>query len=189
MISLGVGGVIGAKQADIYVLPAQAFDLSNLEDGFVQGVEGFETIRFFSIGGIGAVWLQNLRAIALATILGLFTFGVIGILVFMLPFVLIGYFVATAANIGISPWIFMTAFVLPHGIFEIPAIILAGGAALRIGATLTTPARDRTMSEALLESFADWARVMVALVIPLLLVAAIFEIYITPQVAIRLLGH
>lgn len=188
-VSLGVGGWIGTQQAEIFVLPTQALDLSNLGDGFVDGIEGFETIRFYSIGGVGTVWMQNLRVIALATILGLFTFGVIGILVFMLPFVLIGFFVATAANIGISPWIFMTAFVLPHGILEIPAIILAGGAALRVGATLTAPAKGRTMSEALLESLADWARVMVALVIPLLLVAAILEIYVTPQVAIKLLGH
>ncbi len=186
--SFGIGGWIGAQQAKIFALPAQAFDWSNLEDGFVRGVEGFEAIRFFSIGGVGAVWFQNLRAIALTTVLGLFTFGVIGILVMMMPFMLIGYFVATVANIGISPWTFMTAFILPHGIVEIPAIIFAGGAALRLGATLTAPAKGRTMSEALLESLADWARVMVALIIPLLLFAAILEIYVTPQVAILLLG-
>jgi uncharacterized membrane protein SpoIIM required for sporulation len=187
-LSLGVGGWIGVQQAEIFTIPAQAFDLSNLEDGFVRGVEGFDVIRFYSVKGISAVWLQNLRAIALATIMGLFTFGVVGILVFMLPFVLIGYFVATAANLGISPWVFLVAFVLPHGIFEIPAIILAGGAALRVGATLTAPAKGRTMSEALLESFADWARVMVALILPLMLVAAFLEIYLTPRVAIQLLG-
>ena len=187
--SLGIGGWIGAQQAEIYILPAQSLDWSNLGDGFVRGVEGFESIHFFSIGGVRAVWLQNLRAIALATVLGLFTFGVIGILVLMLPFVLIGYFVATAANIGISPWTFMAAFVLPHGILEIPAIILAGGAALRLGATLTAPAKGRTMSEALLESLADWARVMLALVCPMLLAAAVLEIYVTPRVAIQLLGY
>jgi ABC-type transport system involved in multi-copper enzyme maturation permease subunit len=187
-LSLGAGGWIGAQQAEIFALPAQAFDLSSLGDGFVRGIEGFDVIRFFSIKGISAVWLQNLRAIALATAMGLFTFGVIGILVFMLPFVLIGYFAATAANLGISPWIFLVSFVLPHGILEIPAIILAGGAALRVGATLTAPAKGRTMSEALLESFADWARVMVALILPLLMVAAFLEIYLTPQVAINLLG-
>jgi len=78
---------------------------------------------------------------------------------------------------------------LPHGIFEIPAIILAGGAALRLGATLTAPAKGRTMSEALLVSLADWVKVMVAFVIPMLLVAAVFEIYVTPKIAILLLGN
>jgi uncharacterized membrane protein SpoIIM required for sporulation/ABC-type transport system involved in multi-copper enzyme maturation permease subunit len=188
-ISLAIGGWIGSQQAEIFALPVQALDWSDLGDGFVRGVEGFEAIRFFSIGGVGTVWLQNLRAIVLATILGLFTFGVIGILVMMLPFVVIGYFVATAANIGIPPWTFMTAFVLPHGVLEIPAIILAGGAVLRLGATLTAPAKGRTMSQALLESLADWSRVMVALVIPILLAAAVLEIYITPRVAIQLLGY
>jgi uncharacterized membrane protein SpoIIM required for sporulation/ABC-type transport system involved in multi-copper enzyme maturation permease subunit len=186
---IAAGGWIGAQQAQIFKLPAQALDLSNLEEGFMQGVEVFDSIRFFSVSGVGAVWAHNLRTIALATLLGLFTFGVIGVLILAVPFVLIGYFVATVATIGISPLVFLSAFVLPHGILEIPAIVLAGGAALRLGATLATPAKGRTMSEALLESFADWVRIMLALVLPLLLAAAALEIFVTPRVAVYLFGH
>ncbi|MFN2151564.1 MAG: stage II sporulation protein M [Anaerolineales bacterium] len=134
------------------------------------------------------VWLHNLRAIGLAALAGLFTFGVLGILVMMLPFVLIGYFTVVAAGIGLSPWLFLLGFVLPHGIFEIPAILMASGAMLRMGATLAAPASGRTMSEALIEAFADWCRIMVALAIPMFLVAATLEIYITPRVAILLFG-
>jgi hypothetical protein len=182
------GARLGAAQADIFKLPAQALDWNNLEEGFVQGAEVLESFRFFSVGGVGAVWGHNLRAIVLATLMGLFTFGVLGVLVLALPFVLIGYFAATAANIGIPVMTFITAFVLPHGIFEIPAIILAGGALLRVGATLSTPAGGRTMSEALLESLADWLKIIVALVLPMLLIAAILEIFVTPRVAILLMG-
>jgi uncharacterized membrane protein SpoIIM required for sporulation/ABC-type transport system involved in multi-copper enzyme maturation permease subunit len=188
-LALCVAGWIGADQAKIFVLPAQALDWSNLEGGFVQGIEGFNSINFFSVGGVGTVWLHNLRTISLATVASLFTFGVIGILILGLPFALIGYFAGTVANLGISPAIFLVAFVLPHGILEIPAIILAGGAALRLGATLTAPAKGRTMGEALLESLADWTRVMVALVIPMLLAAAVLEIFITPRVAIQVFGY
>jgi stage II sporulation protein M len=113
---------------------------------------------------------------------------VLGILVLMLPFAVIGFFAATIAMTGISPWVFLVAFVLPHGIFEIPAIVFAGGAALKLGATLTAPAKGRTMSEALLRSLANWTRIMIAVVVPMLLVAAVLEIFVTPWVAVQLLG-
>ncbi len=189
LLVLIAGAWIGAEQAKTFTLPPEAFDWSRLEDGFVQGgMEGLEAIRFFSVDSIGMVWFHNLRAIALATLLGLFSFGVLGVLVLMLPFVLIGYFTATAAGMGLSPLVFLTAFVLPHGILEIPAIILAGGALLRLGATLSAPAEGRTISEALLYSLADWVRVMLALVLPMCLAAAGLEIFVPPQVAVWLLG-
>jgi len=188
-VAIGAGVWIGIEQANIYTLPPQALEWNNLEQGFVEGIEGFESIRFFSVSGVGTVWFHNLRAIALATILGLFSFGVLGVLVLTLPFVIIGFFIATAANMGVAPLTFLTAFVIPHGILEIPAIIFAGGALLRLGATLSIPAKGRTMGEALLEAFADWSRIILAVVVPMLLVAAVLEIFVTPQVALRLFGH
>jgi hypothetical protein len=44
------------------------------------------------------------------------------------------------------------------------------------------------MSAALIEAFADWCKIMIALAIPLLLAAAVLEIYITPRVAVLLFG-
>ena len=40
----------------------------------------------------------------------------------------------------------------------------------------------------LLMALGDWARIMVALIIPILLGAAILEIYLTPQVVVALFG-
>ena len=98
------GGWIGAQQAKIYVLPAQALDLSNLEEGFMQGVEGLDSIRFFSVSGVSTVWFHNLRAIALATLLGLFTFGVMGVLILALPFAIDWIFCCNGChNWDISP--------------------------------------------------------------------------------------
>ena len=104
----------------------------------------------------------------------------------MLPFVLIGYFAAAIANAGIPAGLFLTATVLPHGILEIPAIVLASAAMLKLGATLSTPAPGRTISEALLTAFGDWTRIMVALVLPILLGAAVLEMFLTPQVVLYL---
>ncbi len=187
--SLLGGALIGAQQANVFILPSGLMNLDNLQDGFVQGVEGFEALRFFSIKSIPLVWMHNLRVILLATGLGIFSFGVMGLIVLMLPFIIIGYFTVTAARAGLPPGLFLGAFILPHGILEIPAITLAGAAILRLGATLSTPARGRTIGEALLQSLAEWAKVILLLVAPLLLGAAILEIFITPEVVLRVFGQ
>ncbi len=189
LVAFAAGALVGVQQAQIFVLPADLLDISNLQQGFVQEIEGFETLRFFSLESVPLVWGHNLRVVLLATILGIFSFGVMGVIVLMLPFILIGYFTVTAAGAGIPPGTFLTAFVLPHGILEIPAIALAGAAILRLGATLSTPAENRTIGEALLHSLADWAKVIIFLVLPMLLGAAILEIFVTPGVAMRMFGN
>jgi uncharacterized membrane protein SpoIIM required for sporulation len=184
-----IGGFIGSDQASVFVLPPEVIDFTNVSEGFILDLEEYEPFQFFSVRGVGSVWFHNLRAITIATFLGLFTFGVFGLLVLMLPFVLIGYITATVAGAGVSPGIFLLAFIMPHGILEIPAILIAGAAILQLGATLTTPAKGITMGEALVCSFADWSRVMVGLVMPLFLVSAILEMYLTPLVVNLFFGQ
>jgi stage II sporulation protein M len=106
----------------------------------------------------------------------------------MLPMTIIGYVAANVALAGSSPLPFLAALVLPHGIFEIPAIVLAMAAILNLGATLTAPADGKTIGEAWLLAAAKWARMMIAVVLPLFLLAALVEVYITPQVAVLILG-
>lgn len=188
-LALFVGFWIGIEQAHIFVFPTEVLNFENLKNGIPSDVSGFGAIRFFSVGGVITVWLHNIRTILFAALLGLFSFGVLGIILMMLPFVLIGYFTAAVANAGIPSWLFLTATVLPHGILEIPGIVLASAAMLKLGATLSTPAPGRTISEALLTALGDWARIMVALVLPILLGAAVLEIYLTPQIVLYLLTN
>ena len=186
MLIVLVGSLlVGASQAERFVVPPEMLNLANLNQGFV---EGLEAVRFFSVNGVGTIWLHNLRAIVLASIIGIFSFGVLGVLVLMLPMMLIGFFSATVATAGISPVMFFSAFVLPHGSLEIPAMILAGAAILKMGATLATPARNQTIGEAWLRSLADWAKIMLGLVLPLLLGAALLEVFLTPRMIVLLLG-
>ena len=96
---------------------------------------------------------------------------------------------ANVASIGLHPLTFLTAMVLPHGLLEVPAIILAGAAILRLGATLAAPGHGRTIGEAWLHSLSDWTKIMLGLVLPLLLGAAAVEIFITPRLAIWILGR
>jgi uncharacterized membrane protein SpoIIM required for sporulation len=183
--TLAVGMVVGAGQARVFVLPADALNLENLGKGFVTGLEA---IRFFSVQNVSTVWLHNLRVMMLATVLGIFSFGVLGILVLMFPMMLIGYFTGAVAGAGISPWLFMLAFVVPHGILEVPAIILAGAAILRLGGTLAAPSPGKTIGEAWLQALGDWTKVIVGLVLPLLLGAALLEVFVTPNLVPLIFG-
>lgn len=177
--------LLGANLSGRYTIPAELFAQSDLDKGTIQGLE---YIRFFEVGSVPIIWFHNLRAIFLATLLGMVSFGVLALMILLTPFMLIGYFMAAFAIAGLSPWLFLLAFVLPHGVLEVPAIILAGAAILRLGATLAAPAKGRTIGEAWLGALADWTRVMVALVLPLLLGAALLEVMLTPRIAFWILG-
>lgn len=189
LLALAAGGVLGAQQAEIFPLPPEALELDRLQQGFQGQLDMLGGIRLLTAEAVPVVWFHNLRTVTLATLLGLFTFGVMGIVVLLLPFGIIGFFAVTAARAGIAPYLFLSALVLPHGVLEIPAIALAGAAILRLGATLATPSQGRSMSEALLISLADWARIMLLWCVPLFLGAAVLEVLLTPRVALWLLAR
>jgi uncharacterized membrane protein SpoIIM required for sporulation len=184
-LMLGLGIWAGIDQARVFPLPTQSLRLENLGQGLMSSLASMD---FISASGIGIVWLHNLRSVALAAVLGIFSFGVFGILVMMLPLTLIAYITANVAAAGLSPVSFLAALVLPHGVFEIPAIILSGAAILQLGATLATPARGKTIGEAGLRALALWTQVMVGVAAPLFLAAAIVEVLLTPQIAVAILG-
>jgi len=77
---------------------------------------------------------------------------------------------------------------VPHGIIEVPAILLSTAAVLRIGFLLATPMKDRTIGEVFLMALAGWLQVMVGVVTPLLLLAALIESWITPLILVRFFG-
>jgi len=181
-----LGGYVGASQAKVFVLPAEYIQ-EHWNSGEI--VSRLGTLQLLPTYTVGLVWFQNLRAIFLASLGGFFTFGVLGMLVLLLPFALIGYFMASLAQAGISPGLFLGAFIIPHAILEVPAILLAGGAILRLGASFATPARGQTVGEAWLKALSDWAKVMLGLVMPLLLGAALVEMLITPRLAFWLMSR
>jgi uncharacterized membrane protein SpoIIM required for sporulation len=177
--------LLGAAESARFMIPSQAFSTGNLYDNLKQGLKN---LPLFSIGSIPVIWLHNLRAIGIASVLAIFSFGVLGLFVIMLPLAITGYLAGVAASAGISPWLFLTAFIVPHGVLEIPALVLAGAAILRLGATLVTPSQGKTIGEAWLIALADWLRILVALVTPLMLGAAALEVLVTPRLAQWLLG-
>jgi uncharacterized membrane protein SpoIIM required for sporulation len=80
------------------------------------------------------------------------------------------------------------ALVVPHALLEIPAAIIAGASILELGMALIRPDGEGTLGRRWLVALAEWARVGLAVVVPLLAAAAAIEVFLTPLVALRMLG-
>ncbi len=183
--SLAIGIAAGISQRQTFPLPTEMLRFDSLDSDFM---DTLRTMGFFSTFGVGAIWLHNLRIIALASVLGVFSFGIMGLIILMLPLALIAYLAANLAANGISPIPFILGLVAPHALLELPAIVLSGVAILQVGAILGAPAEGKTVGESWLYALGRWAKLMLALVLPLFLGAAIIEVFITPHVALFLLG-
>ncbi len=184
-LGLASAYVIGYRLASTYTLPAGILALHRLSGGL-----GDELQRFGLMTGEGWLWvvLNNLRAVALATLLGTFSFGVMAIVLLMAPVGIIGYFAGNMALAGQDTALFLAALVLPHALLEVPAAILAGAAILRVGLAAVSLPRGTSLGESWLSALGEWARISLGLVLPLLLGAAAVEVFITPRIALWLLG-
>jgi uncharacterized membrane protein SpoIIM required for sporulation/ABC-type transport system involved in multi-copper enzyme maturation permease subunit len=127
-----------------------------------------------------ALFLSNARALVIFLLVGLFSFGTLGLALYMVNFVLVGGVLGAAELVGFSPLLTFAVGILPHGIFELTAVIIATAAMLKVGAQLVSTDIDKSLGETVLVSLADWFKVYVGLVVPLLAVAALIEIYVTP---------
>jgi uncharacterized membrane protein SpoIIM required for sporulation/ABC-type transport system involved in multi-copper enzyme maturation permease subunit len=126
------------------------------------------------------LFLHNARTTLVFLVLGVVSFGTLGLTLFLGNIGLIGGVLGAANLVGFSPLLTFTVGILPHGIFEFSAIFLATAAMLKVGAQLVTPQPEKSLGETFLLSLADWTRVFLGVVLPLLAVAAIIEIYVTP---------
>ena len=86
---------------------------------------------------------------------------------------------------GASPWLFLGTFILPHGIVELPAAFIATGLALRLGASVISRPAGMTLTQGVLLALADFLKVFVCLVTPLLALAAMLEVWLTPWIVTR----
>ncbi len=184
MLVLLIGaGWFGIQQANVYQIPTDWFSLNESGLDFSQ-----RSALLSLVSGEAAIliWLHNLRAVLLGTVLGVFSFGILGVIILLIPIALITFFMIPVASVGIPVWKYIIGLVIPHGIFEIPAILLLGAALLKIGAKMASPSNGEPISDEFVRSMADWAKIMIGLVIPLLFLAALMETLVTPRLAVWL---
>lgn len=134
------------------------------------------------------LFVNNTRAVALIFFAGMVSFSVLGILLYAVNISLIGGLYALFEILGVNPLPLFIAGVLPHGIFELPALMIGSAVVLYFGAAIVTPQTGKSMGEVIIELCADWAKIFIGLVVPLLAIAAVIEAYITPSLLVGVLG-
>lgn len=176
-----IGGYMLGQQPE-YQLPLQG------DFNFAESAEAFAGL--FSLptqtGIMTYIFWNNARVLVGATILGLFTFGLGGLIVTP-TFLVIGYVSSQILLAGYDPLLLIAAL-LPHGIIEIPAVFLASAAAVRLGASITRPPQGMTVGQGLQQALGDTVKLGFGVVLPALLVAAFVEAFITPSVIVAVLG-
>ena len=122
-----------------------------------------------------ALFTNNLRAMVLGVLYGFIPF-------LYLPALALG---VNAAILGMlaslidGQWLLLAAGILPHGIFELPALFLSLAAGLCLCKNINVYIRknEKGVMKPLLLNI---LRVVVLLVLPLLVIAAVMETYVTP---------
>ena len=184
LVALGVSFVVAWAWGSQYSLPPGTLDFSHLNsDSFNNATVGL--LPSFSWS---AVWWNNIRAILLDLVLGMFSFGSLAIVLTVVPIAPAAFVAALIGNSGYNPIVFLAAFILPHGIFELPAIVIGAAAAVRVGAAILHRSPTMSMGEGWWLALIDFVKLLLFVVIPLLLIAAIFEVHVTPRVVCAVYG-
>ncbi|MFC7044107.1 stage II sporulation protein M [Halobacteriaceae archaeon GCM10025711] len=97
-----------------------------------------------------------------------------------------GFVVGAVGGLGFEPRTF-AALVAPHGVIEIPALAVAGAIGLSLGRDAWRYARGRTDAPAMADSVERAFYALLGL-LPVFVVAAFVEAFVTPWVATVLLG-
>lgn len=166
LVLLVLAYIAGRLFPDIPVSVISAFNEDIAGSGIVQEDGSFNVLALFT---------NNLRAMVLGVLYGFIPF-------LYLPALALG---VNAAILGMlaslidGQWLLLAAGILPHGIFELPALCLSLAAGLCLCKNINVYIRknEKGVMKPLLLNI---LRVVVLLVLPLLVIAAVMETYVTP---------
>ena len=145
-------------------LPAPAFLLDILRE-IINNLLA-KTQNLDTIGLIKYIFINNLSVSVLSILFGIL-FGVIPIILTLTN----GYFIGFVSQVSISQnGIFSLWRLLPHGVFELPAVIISLGIGLNLGASLLNPG-SRGFTKKLVLAF----KTLILVILPLLAIAALIE--------------
>ncbi len=177
---------VGWYYASQFPLPPELLQPLRVQQDFATNAPGAD-LSFMPQINTPAIFIHNARTLILSMILGIVSFGTATLMLLMVPVGIVGFLAAELASAGTNPILFLGAFVLPHGIFEIPAAILATAFGLRVGTSIISGAR-RGEGGGFIKALADWLKVFVLIVVPLLLIGAFVEANITPRIVTLFFG-
>lgn len=123
---------------------------------------------------------NNLRASLMAAVMGIVPFLFLPIWVLAVNAAVIGALLGMYSAFGGSVFRIVMLGLVPHGIFEIPAILLGVSMGLYLCSSLNKAIRKKPDAPRLEEILPQLARQTVCVLLPLLILAACIETYLTP---------
>lgn len=134
-------------------------------------------------GGLNAfaVLMNNWRAMLVSALYGLIPFLFLPLLSLLINGAMVGMVGAMCVLNGLSPLYFL-AGILPHGILELPALILSAACGVYLCRNMCRLVTSSPKRTPMVELLGDLLRVLVMLVAPMTVAAAFIECYVTPTV-------
>ena len=162
--------IAGRLFPDIPVTVIGAFNEVVADSGIVQEDGSFDVLALFG---------NNVRATGFSIAYGFIPFIYLPALSIGINSLLLGLFAGVYVNNGISLLAYF-AGIVPHGVFELPALILALSSGIYLCRKVTDYVRhnEKGVMGPLMK---DLLRLFVMHIIPLLVAAAVIEAYVTPQ--------
>lgn len=178
-----IAGIVFGLQPE-WQLPMSAQTNSQLNlENFTQAILNTNVQSHFFLA---IVW-QNTRVLLGAALLSLFTFGVGTLVVTPVTMAVLGYLFSQMMLYSNQMTEFFAAL-LPHGVIELPIIILATAVCFRHGAIVTRPPNGLTVGNALSIALGDTLKLFLGIILPGLLIAALIEAFITFRVVALVIG-
>lgn len=168
LLGLGIG----------LLVPEQAAQTLN---SFMEQIEQSGVITDEGELSVFALLMNNWRAMLISAAYGFVPFLFLPVISLVSNGILLGMLAALFRAQGTSLLVYL-AGILPHGIFEIPALVFSIACGIHLCRNmcwLVTSRPDRTPLPAVLE---DLLRVLVMVVAPLTVAAAFVECYVTPVI-------
>ena len=126
-----------------------------------------------------ALFANNLRACSITMVYGLLPYVQLSALALGANAMVIGVLAAYCLTADTSALAFFLG-ILPHGIFELPALVLSFAMGLYVCGQLTRRCRHDETALPLWDCVTLLSWLLLLVVIPLLAVAAVMEAYVTP---------
>ena len=172
VVLLGIGIVLGIVAIAYY--PGLAQKLENELTGFVKLFRGLPKLHL-----VGAIFLNNALKSLIVILLGAF-FGLLPIVFLVVNGAAIGIAVIVSSHVrGVWQSILV---LLPHGLLELPAVLLATSIGLMLGGHLVQRIFGRTATT-LGHELGHALMFFLTVIVPILIVAAVVEVFITPVLA------
>jgi len=118
-----------------------------------------------------AIFAHNLLAVLLVAVFAILSVGLSGFVLTFAPGFLLGFAAA------LSSWSVALGGIVPNGLVEVPAAIVAGGLAIQVGATVIHMDSKGGWGSRVLVALADYVRALRWLV-PALAVSAVLEVWL-----------